>query len=212
MRTGEVCTLTWDDIDFENRIIKINKTVYCKTKDNKGRWFFGTTKTDGSNREVYICETLLKILRSYQNYQSNNRKKYKTKYYDYYLEEVKNKYGKVVENRIIELKYKSKKKEKINLVFVKDNGRYIGTDLIRYPYRIIHHELGINNCRFYDLRGSFATKTLRSGVEIKDVAEVLGHNRVETTENYYVSSTKESKKHVSNVFEQQLNKLERKDN
>ena len=114
-----------------------------------------------------------------------------------------------MENRIVELKYKSKKKEKINLVFVKDNGRYIGTDLIRYPYRIIHHELGINNCRFYDLRGSFATKTLRSGVEIKDVAEVLGHNKVETTENYYVSTTEESKKHVSNVFEKQLNKLER---
>ena len=93
---------------------------------------------------------------------------------------------------------------------MKDNGRYIGTDLIRYPYRIIHHELGINNCRFYDLRGSFATKTLRSGVEIKDVAEVLGHTRVETTENYYVSTTKESKKYVSNVFEKQLNKLERK--
>ena len=87
---------------------------------------------------------------------------------------------------------------------MKDNGRYIGTDLIRYPYRIIHHELGINNCRFYDLRGSFATKTLRSGVEIKDVAEVLGHSRVETTENYYVSTTKESKKHVSNVLEKQI--------
>ena len=96
------------------------------------------------------------------------------------------------------------KKAKVNLVFVKDNGRYIGTDLIRYPYRIIHHELGINNCRFYDLRGSFATKTLRSGVEIKDVAEVLGHSRVETTENYYVSTTKESKKHVSNVLEKQI--------
>lgn len=31
---------------------------------------------------------------------------------------------------------------------------------------------------------------------------------METTENYYVSTTKESKKYVSNVFESQLNKLE----
>lgn len=45
MRSGEVCALTWDDIDFENRIIKINKTVYCKTKDNKGKGYLGTTKT-----------------------------------------------------------------------------------------------------------------------------------------------------------------------
>lgn len=65
---------------------------------------------------------------------------------------------------------------------------YFGTDIIRYPFKIIHHELGIN-CRFYDLRGSFATISLRNGCEIKDIAEVLGHNRIETTEKYYISST-----------------------
>ena len=54
MRTGEVFALTWDDIDLKNRIIKINKTVYCKKKDNKGRWFLGATKTTGSYREVLI--------------------------------------------------------------------------------------------------------------------------------------------------------------
>ena len=36
MRTGEVFALTWDDIDLENKIIKINKTVYSKIKDDKG--------------------------------------------------------------------------------------------------------------------------------------------------------------------------------
>lgn len=39
-----------------------------------------------------------------------------------------------------------------------------GTDIIRYPFRIIHHELGIQ-CRFYDLRRSFATISLRGGVK-----------------------------------------------
>ena len=55
MRTGEVFALTWNDIDFENRIIKISKTVYPQIKDDKGRWFLGTTKTEGSCREVYMC-------------------------------------------------------------------------------------------------------------------------------------------------------------
>ena len=54
MRTGEVFALTWDDIDLENRIIKINKTVYAKDKEENGRWYLGTTKTIGSSREVYI--------------------------------------------------------------------------------------------------------------------------------------------------------------
>ena len=47
MRTGEVFALTWDDIDLDNRIIKINKTAYAKDKEEKGRWYLGTTKTIG---------------------------------------------------------------------------------------------------------------------------------------------------------------------
>ena len=69
----------------------------------------------------------------------------------------------------------------------------MGTDIVRYPYKVIHEELGIANCRFYDLRGSFATKSLRSGVEIKDVSEILGHSSVETTEDYYISSSIDNK-------------------
>ena len=48
MRTGEVFALTWDDIDLDNKIIKISKTVYAKDKEEKGRWYLGTTKTIGS--------------------------------------------------------------------------------------------------------------------------------------------------------------------
>ena len=38
MRTGEVCSLTWDDIDFTNRVINVKHTVYDKPDDGKGRW------------------------------------------------------------------------------------------------------------------------------------------------------------------------------
>lgn len=50
MRTGEVFALTWDDIDLENRTIKINKTVYSKDKEENGRWYLGTAKTIDSHR------------------------------------------------------------------------------------------------------------------------------------------------------------------
>lgn len=56
----------------------------------------------------------------------------------------------------------------------------------------------------YDLRGSYATKFLRSGVEIKDVAQILGYSRIETIENYYISSTDESRKKANELFEKQL--------
>jgi integrase len=67
MRTGEVFALTWDDIDLENRIISIKHNVYDKPKDNKGRWFIGSTKTETGIRKVYIGDTLLKALTNYKN-------------------------------------------------------------------------------------------------------------------------------------------------
>ena len=198
MRTGEVFALTWNDIDLENRIIKINKTVYAKDKEKKGRWYLGTTKTTGSCREVYICDTLYFVLSNYKKIQNEYKKVYGKKYKQYVLEQVRNKYGKLIEYKVVENNSKS---NRVEMVFTRKDGTYSGTDIVRYPFKIIHNELGIK-CRFYDLRGSFATISLRNGSEIKDIAEVLGHKRIETTEKYYISSTYEDKKKVIKTFEQ----------
>ena len=201
MRTGEVFALTWDDIDLDNRIIKINKTVYAKDKEEKGRWYLGTTKTIGSQRDVYICDSLYNILLDYKKTQDNCKKQYGKNYKKHVLEDVKNKYGKLVEYKIVE---SNSKHNRVEMVFTRKDGTYSGTDIVKYPFKIIHHELGIK-CRFYDLRGSFATISLRNGCEIKDIAEVLGHKRIETTEKYYISSTKEDKIKVNELIEQNLN-------
>ena len=87
------------------------------------------------------------------------------------------------------------------MVFTKEDGKYNGTDITKYPFEIIHKELGIKNCRFYDLRGSYATKVLNTGVEIRDVADMLGHRNIETTENYYISSTENSRKIATDAFD-----------
>ena len=197
MRTGEVFALTWNDIDLDNRIIRVNKTVYAKDKEENGRWYLGAAKTIGSGREVYICDTLYSFLFKYKELQNNYKKECGKNYKHYTLEEVKNKYGKLVEYKIIK---NNSKRNRVEMVFTRKDGTYSGTDIIRYPFRIIHHELGIQ-CRFYDLRRSFATISLRGGCEIKDIAEVLGHKRIETTERYYVLSKSEDKKQVIKLFE-----------
>ena len=203
MRTGEVFALTWNDIDLDNRIIKISKTVYAKDKEEKGRWYLGTTKTVGSQRDVYICDSLYKILVNYKKSQDNYKNQYSKNYKKYVLEEVKNKYGKLVEYKIVE---SNSRHNKVDMVFTQKDGIYSGTDIIKYPFKIIHHELGIK-CRFYDLRGSFATISLRNGCEIKDIAEVLGHKRIETTERYYISSTEKDKMTVVINFDKNRNDI-----
>lgn len=201
MRTWKLFALTWGDIDLDNRVIKINKTIYAKDKAENGRWYLGTTKTIGSQREVYISDTLYSILLNYKKLQNNYKKQQGKNYKKYVLEEVKNKYGKLVEYKIVEC---NSKHNRVEMVFTRKDGTYSGTDIIRYPFRTIHHELGIQ-CRFYDLRGSFATISLRNGCEIKDIAEVLGHKRIETTEKYYIFSTENDKMNVIINFDKNRN-------
>lgn len=36
------------------------------------------------------------------------------------------------------------------MAFTRRDGKYSGTDIVKYLFKIIHHELGIK-CRFYDI-------------------------------------------------------------
>lgn len=137
------------------------------------------------------------MLYDYKKVQGKYNKQYGKNYKRYILKEVKNQYGKLVEYKVIESQSRN---NQIQMVFTRKDGTYSGTDIIKYPFKVIYHELGIN-CRFYDLRGNFATISLRNGCEIKDIAEVLGHKRIETTEKYYISCVMKDKEKVAKTFE-----------
>lgn len=159
-------------------------------------------KTNNSIREVYMCDTVYNYLKEYKILQEKNKRSYKGRYKNYYLKPIKNKYNKIIEYKVVECKYK--KDKNVEMVFTRNDGRYVGNDFIKYPLKIIHNELGIENCRFYDLRGSFATNCLKSGCQIKDVSKILGHSRIETTQNYCITSSEESKKEVIESIEELL--------
>ena len=105
----------------------INKIVYSKLKDEKGRCFLWKAKTEGSYREVYICDTLYKALCNYKKQQQLYKKKYGNNYKKYSLEPIKNKYGKIIES-------KHKKRNNVEMVSTRKNGSYAGTDIIKYPF------------------------------------------------------------------------------
>ncbi len=201
LRIAEVFALTWDDIDFENRVINVKHTVYDKPKDDKGRWYIGTTKTKQGTRQINMCETVYNALMNYKKKQQYMKKLYGKEYCTYHFEDVINKYGKVVEERIVQNESNILQINKADMAFTRPNGKYVGRNILNYPFKIIHKELGIENCRFYDLRGSYATINLRNGIEVRDVADILGHKYIETTENFYITSTDETRKDVSNVFD-----------
>lgn len=68
--------LTWDDIDLENGIISNKHNVYDKPKDEKGRWFIGTTKTETGTRKIHISQTLYMALNNFKLKQDKLKKLY----------------------------------------------------------------------------------------------------------------------------------------
>lgn len=70
MRIGEICALTWEDIDTENGVICINRTIqriYVIEKGiRKTELLLDTPKTKNSIREVPISRNLMGILKPFK--------------------------------------------------------------------------------------------------------------------------------------------------
>lgn len=60
LRFGEISALTWDDIDFKNKILRVNKTA---TKIKGVGIVIGEPKTEAGNREIPLTEEAIKILK-----------------------------------------------------------------------------------------------------------------------------------------------------
>lgn len=92
----------------------------------------------------------------------------------------------------------------VYLLFVKKNGVFEGTDTCKYPFKVIHYELGIP-CRFHDFRDTHATRLIEAGADIKAVSKRLGHSTIETTYNIYVKVTTKMESDIVNKFESYIN-------
>ncbi|MEG0928819.1 MULTISPECIES: tyrosine-type recombinase/integrase [Chryseobacterium] len=70
MRIGEVCALTWEDVDTDNGIISVNRTIQRIYVIEEGvrrtELILDTPKTKNSIREIPISKDLLKILKPFK--------------------------------------------------------------------------------------------------------------------------------------------------
>lgn len=73
LRAAEVCGLTWDCIDMDNKTLKVDKILIGK---GKGVFEFGTPKTLSSNRTISIGDTLISFLKKNKLYQGENKLRY----------------------------------------------------------------------------------------------------------------------------------------
>lgn len=76
-RRGELCGLTWDNIDFENHIITVNKALYHIT--NKGA-IVDTPKSATSNRSLKLAAEVFTYLQKLQDFYESEKIRLGTKW------------------------------------------------------------------------------------------------------------------------------------
>ena len=217
LRIGEVYGLTWDDIDFDERTLDVNKQAYKRNygvdvrqvmkqkgkREEKSAWYFGDTKTLSSTRKIKIGDTLIKELREYKAIQAQNELLYGEYYTQIFMKKEKDEKGKDI-YRLIEVeKSVPVGLPQANLIMRKENGQYSSSDSFKYAARVIHYDLGIT-FNFHSLRHTHATTLIEGGVSPKAVQARLGHENIETTLQTYVHNTEAMEQTAVDVFEKTL--------
>lgn len=177
MRQGELFALTWEDINFQECYININKTAKNVAEvSRKGREhskiIIQTPKTINSIRRVSIPSALSEQLKQYKLKQSEHRLKLANLYNDN------------------------------SLVFCTIYGKYFDSSNIRKRFNKIIDAINssendkskiIKPRKFHDLRHTYATRLFELGEVPKTVQQLLGHSDISLTLDTYTHVLEEVK-------------------
>lgn len=176
LRMGEVCALTWDDVDLDAQTIHVHATQTSRNKDGSGGTcgVIGEQKTECGNRIINYGEGLAKILHRLKIEQAENALLYGEYYQRNYLGEN----GRIhyttgfVENEM-------------RFLMRWENGKHYNS---RQIYRNIR-EVTNKQFKFHNIRHTQATVLIESGVPLKEVQYRMGHADIKTTLNEYAEAT-----------------------
>jgi len=159
MRIGEALALTWDDINFENAEIRVNKTqteyIDPHEKKPKLRLSYGTPKTQSSYRTIPLLPQLVEMLKDHREKQNAQASEMGSAYTDN------------------------------NLVFCARFGTGLWKCNMQYKLMQICQKANIDGLHSHCLRHTFATRGLENGIPLKVMQELLGHSKISMTADTY---------------------------
>ena len=200
LRIGEVCGLTWQDIDLEDQYLTVRRSVRYNYERKKHE--VGTTKRK-KVRTVDFCDTLAVILKEAKMEQMKNRMKYGVLYRRNYYREVSEK------DRIYYELYTLSGEDdipddykEIDFVCLRDDGAIELPNTVALVCRTAKKKIpGLEDFHFHMLRHTYTSNMLSGGAAPKDVQEFLGHSDVSTTMNIYAHSSREAKRNSAKLLD-----------
>ena len=164
LRIGEALSLTWDDIDFTENILSVNKSVtygvardYNNKRKDENKWEFiiGPPKTKTSYRTIPLLPGIVSMLKTLKGRQES---------------EIGNEYV------------------RRNLVFCNnETGNYLYKCSVNQTFKKCLEKAGVDSKGFsiHCLRHTFATRGLENGIEMRVMQELLGHTSLKMTADLY---------------------------
>lgn len=207
LRAGEVCGLTWDDVDIRNQTLRVNKSMFYNFETKA--WELGKTKT-GKPRQIEIGNTLIQILKKARKQQLEKNMEYGEHYKTIYMERI-NINGK----DHLQLKaepggdttIESSKKTKVNFICSKFDGDLFTPQTIKFSNKKVQKYLHLSHYHFHTLRHTHATMLIENKANMKDVQARLGHATLAITMDTYSHVTPKMKKETVNIFENAIGDL-----
>lgn len=170
LRAGEALSLEWSDIDFNNNLIYINKTLQCGIKnDNENENAYisrikNNPKTLSGKRVLKLNDTVLFYLNELKEYDKRNG--INSSYV------CCNNYGKINNHRNLQ--------KCLNRICINAN---INKDVT-----------------LHTLRHTFGSTLIRRGIGIEVISKLMGHANITITYNKYIHTIKEEEAKAMNMI------------
>lgn len=189
IRIGEACGLTWADVDFKKREMHINRTLdMLPDAHNKKHYDVRQPKTRSSKRTLGLSDSMYELLSSI------------------YAAQVRNGFSETITD--------AKGREYSGFVFYDKNRmplrRHIFDQRLNYiveKYNQTHPMTPLPHIHSHMFRHTFTTIAIKSGIDPKTVAAMLGHANVSMTLNVYTDILLEDKKQAFDDFSKHLQGL-----
>jgi integrase len=181
MRESELLGLKWSDVDWKNRTISISRQLVHNHTNSKSKdEYFGSLKTDSSNRTISLGDYTVEKLRDHMKIQDIERKE-------------STKRGKWIEH---------------DLIFPSKYGTPMNQGNLLLSFRNITRHAGLPEIRFHDLRHTAATLMLNHGVPVIVVSKRLGHSSVSITLDVYGHLIPSAQEGVGNLMDDLITPIE----
>lgn len=183
IRLGEACALLWENIDIENKIIKIESSMYSKNQSEYERQ--NSPKNLSSIRTIIIGNTLATELKKWKTEQLTLRVLYGTRNNKPNLDFVFTRFEKTKFKEIAVLQ------PTVQLIFTKINKKHLFNKKI-YAHLFRHTHVSL--------------LAEAGNISLESIQQRLGHSSDETTRKIYLHITEKSKLDTANTFENYMTK------